>query len=88
MAACLRFPTKSYPEMPRTKAQRSTRISARTMLEDKPNNTVYTIVAFRHLTYDEMIASVRRFYRTWHPRRRTWLKNHRIRICTDLGVED
>ena len=54
MAACLRFPTKSYPEMPRTKAQSSTRISARTMLEDKRNNTVYTIVAFRHLTYDEI----------------------------------
>ena len=29
------------------------------MLEDKRNNTVYTIVAFRPLTYDEMIASVR-----------------------------
>ena len=82
------FQPKSYPEMPHTKAQSSTRISAQTMLEDKRNNTVYTIVAFRHLTYDEMLASVRRFYRTWHPRRRTWLKNHRIRICTDLGVED
>jgi hypothetical protein len=42
-------------------------------------------VAFRHLTYDEMLALVRRVYRTWHPDTRTWLKNHRIRIYADIG---
>ena len=58
------------------------------ILEDKRNNTVYTAVAFRRLTYDEMLAVVRRLYRLWHPERRTWLKDHRIRIHTDIGLED
>ena len=83
--------SESYRETGCTKARDLTRINLPTtesILEDKRNNTVYTAVAFRHLTYDEMLALVRRFYRTWHPRRRTRLKNHRIRICTDLGVED
>ena len=67
------------------------RTNARTtesILEDKRNDTVYVVVAFRHLTYDEMLAVVRRFYRTWHPGRRTWLKNHRIRIHANLGLKD
>ena len=58
------------------------------ILEDKRNNTVYTAVAFRRLTYDEMLAVVRRLYRMWYPGRQTWLKDRRIRIHTDIGLED
>ena len=64
------------------------RESTESILEDKRNNTIYTVVAFRRLTYDEMLAVVRRLYRMWYPGRQTWLKDRRIRIHTDIGLED
>jgi hypothetical protein len=57
------------------------------ILEDKENNSVYTIVAYRQLTYEEMITAVRHFYRTAHPRRKTWLKNQRTKIFTVIGIQ-
>ena len=69
--------------------QKTTRISPRTIesiLKDKRNNTVYTVVAFRHLTYgrnaclwfdDSTAHGIREGERG--------LKNHRITICTDIG---
>ena len=80
--------TQSYAATRHTQAQSSMRRIARTILEDRRRNTVYTVVAFRHLSYEDMLASVRRFYRTWHPRRRTWLKDHRITIWSDIGLQD
>jgi hypothetical protein len=58
------------------------------VLEDKENKTVYTVVAFRRLTYDETLAVVRRFYRAKHPRTSRWLRNQRIKILTDVGLEE
>jgi hypothetical protein len=58
------------------------------VLEDKQNKTVYTVVAFRRLTYDETLAAVRRFYRAKHPWRSRWLRNQRIKILTDIGLEE
>ena len=59
-----------------------------TILEDKNNETLYTVVAFRPLTYDEMLTTVRQFYRAKHPQRRTWLRNQRIRIVTMIGLDE
>jgi hypothetical protein len=59
-----------------------------TILEDKNNNTVYTVVAFRRLTYDEMLTAVRQFYREKHTQRRTWLRNQSIRIVTLIGLDE
>jgi hypothetical protein len=58
------------------------------VLEDKENKTVYTVVAFRRLTYDETLAAVRRFYRVKHPWRTRWLRNQRIKILTNIGLEE
>jgi hypothetical protein len=45
-------------------------------------------VAFRRLTYDETLALVRRYYRAKHPWRTRWLRNQRIKILTDVGLEE
>jgi hypothetical protein len=50
-----------------------------TILEDKNNNTVYTVVAFRRLTYDEMLTAVRQFYRENHTQRRPKSPGLRLR---------
>jgi hypothetical protein len=83
--------TGTYRETRCTKGHNSTGINAQTIesiLEDRRNNTVYTAVAWRRLTYYEMLALVRRFYHRSRPDSRTWLKNYRIRILTDIGLED
>jgi hypothetical protein len=58
------------------------------VLKDEENKTMYTVVAFRRLTYDETLAAVRRFYRAKHPWRTSWLRNQRIKILTDIGLEE
>ena len=58
------------------------------ILEDKGRKVVYTVLAYRRLTYDEMLAAVRYFYRVRHPRSATWLRNKRITIVTEIGLEE
>ena len=58
------------------------------MLEDKRNNTVYTIVAFRPLTYDEMIAFGSTILPHMASAKANVAKKHRITICTKIGLED
>jgi hypothetical protein len=58
------------------------------VLEDKENRTVYKVVAFRPLTYDETLTAVRRFYRAKLPWRTRWLRNRRIKILTHIGLEE
>jgi hypothetical protein len=55
------------------------------VLKDKENNSIYSIMAYRKLTYEEMLCAVRYYYQTKHPRRGTWLKNHSVTIITSIG---
>ena len=58
------------------------------VLKDKENKSVYTIMAYRTLTYEEMLCAVRYYYRTKQPLRGTWLKNHSVTIVTSIGISE